>query len=234
MAPTFATRRIAALAAAVVVVAAAAGCGSDHGRKADDYSYVALGQAAPEPKPGTRLTFDDPAWIDPHAPEADWVGGAPAARELTGPVGATVLDMYSLPKSYWDDYANGEIFAGRTPVVVVAEFDFRQTRVRATEWDHPSAPTPPLVAALANGTPVPVVDNMINNAVTYERDNCVGRKVPAFNQEPGNQRFIGCEIFAPKDRQLPTEVIYNGVGTQQVFAEHSAYAAHPITWTPRG
>lgn len=233
MTPTNALRRTAVIAAAAALLVSATGCGAGHEKKADDYSYVDLGQPAPEPKPGTKLTFGDPAWIDPHASEADWVHGARGATSLTGPVGATVLDMYPLPKSYWDDYLNGKAFTGRTPVVVVAEFDFRQTRVKATNWDQPSAPTPPLTAALANGTPVPFVDNMVYNAVTYERDNCAGRKVPAFNETPGNQRFIGCEIFAPKDSQMPTEVIYDGIGSEKVFARHGPYDAHPIVWTAK-
>lgn len=225
--------RAVAIAAAAAVLAGVAGCSADHGKKADDYSYVDLGRPAPEPKPGTRLSFGDPAWIDAHAPEADWADGARGAKDLTGPIGVTVLDMYPLDKSYWNRSLTGD-FRGRTPVVVVSEFDYRQTRVTATGGDRPDAPTPPLLAALPNGRPVPFVDNMVYNAVTYEPGNCVGRKVPAFNQTPGNVRYIACEIFAPKDGQMPTEVIYDGIGTQQVFARHSPYTTHPIVWTPKG
>lgn len=225
-------RRTVAMAAAAVLLATMVGCSSDHEAKSDDYSYVDLRPAAPQPKPGTKLSFGDAAWIDPHAPEADWADGAAGSKSLTGPVGATVLDMYPLDKSYWDHYLTGD-FTGRTPVVVVAEFDFQHSEVKATNWDHPSVPTPPLLAALADGTTVPFVDNMVDNAVTYEPDNCVGRTVPAFDQTPGNQRYIACEIFAPKSGQMPTQVIYNGIASQRVFAKHSPYVTHPIVWTPK-
>jgi len=226
-------RRTLAVAVAATLLAALAGCSSDHETKADDYSYVDLGKVSRQPEPGTRLTFGEPAWIEPHAPEADWADTAPGSTSLTGPVGATVLDMYPLAKSYWDRYLTGD-FTGRTPVVVVAEFDYGQTEVKATNWDHPNAPTPPLMAALANGRPVPFVDNMVYNSVTYEPDNCAGRRVPAFNETAGNQRYIACEIFAPRSGHLPTEVIYDGVGSQQVFAKRSRYASDPIVWTPKG
>jgi hypothetical protein len=75
---------------------------------------------------------------------------------------------------------------------------------------------------------------MVYNAVTYEPDNCVGRTVPAFDETPGNQRYIACEIFAPKSDQMPTQVIYNGAGSQQVFADHSPYSTRPIAWTQKG
>jgi len=221
--------RVGAITAVEALVIAMAGC-AGHALPKLDYPYTNLPGPAPEPRPGTKLAFGQPAWIDPKSSPTDWVKGQDAGA-LTGPIGTTVLDMYTLDKSYWRKSVGGD-FTGRTPVVVVAEFDYRQTREKSSNWDTPQAPVPPLLAALPNGTPVPFVNDEIRNAVYYEPRNCVGRKIPVYNVPAGNQRYIACEIFAPKSRQLPTKVIYDGAGSMTGYRMHSPYISHPIEWIP--